>query len=39
MVRELFYIPYIFVSTLGLIFEINILVFVFVCASAGTRGI
>ena len=33
---EQFYIPYILVSDLSLIFVISILLFLFVCASAGT---
>jgi len=36
MVAEQFYIPYILISILGLIFVFTILLFLFVCASAGS---
>ena len=36
MVRELFYIPYTLVSIPGLIFVINIFLFLFLSANEGT---
>jgi hypothetical protein len=38
MVRELFYIPYIFVSITGLMFVISVLLFLFVSTSEGTQA-